>query len=646
MTSLEGGARVRGHLASLRRAAAPYLPVLRRTALLALACNLGLELFRLAGVDGYPWRFKSPTFPLMFLVGTVVVWMVVGLVHAVVGRWWLTRALVVALTVLVALVDYEKVRLRREPLYPADIAFLGDLDLIWGMVGIRSLVLTVLGALFLGAVLVVTRRRALRKVTTAQPAPGSRTRQLLLRGAAAGLCLLGLLHAAAFNEPGNVARGAYEAFGATWRPWSQQRNYLGNGFVAGVLYNTDVPAMPRPPGYGPEKMAAIAARYADEAERINRVRTRPGLEGVNVVMVLSESFSDPTMLRGVEIAEDPIPYTRDLMRRTTSGRMLAHSIGGGTANMEFEAMTGMSLSQFPAQLRVPYQMLVPNTRSFPSTVEWFEHTGHRTVAVHPYTTEMYRRRDVYRAFGFDDFVHEDRLHGERRIGHDAYVSDSTAFSVVTRELRDSEASVFANVVTMQNHIPYDDRYDDPIPVTGPDGESMPETGQYLRGLTHSDAALRDLVGELENLDEPTVLVMYGDHLPGTYPDAVHQANGSLMKQTPFLVWSNFPAPRIEERLVSPTHFTDLLVQHADSAVTPYLALLTRLREEVPAMDATVLYDDQGRRIARDRLSPRAARLLEDYRLVQYDLAVGGRYSEDVMLDVRPNLGATEAAPAR
>ena len=76
---------------------------------------------------------------------------------------------------------------------------------------------------------------------------------------------------------------------------------------------------------------------------------------------------------------------------------------------EFEVLTGMSLGLFPPQLRVPFQMLVPERTHFPSLVQWYERSGHRPVAVHPFSTEMYRRRDVYRAFGFDEFVHEGTL---------------------------------------------------------------------------------------------------------------------------------------------------------------------------------------------------------------------------------------------
>lgn len=617
-----------------RRSVAPFVPGLARTALLAVLCNLALELAQLIEVDGYVWTNKTPAFLLMFLLGSLVVWMLVGLVHAVVGRMWLTTAVLVTATAVVAVADTEKVRLLREPLYPSDWVFVRDLGFLTAIVGMRVVVLLVLGVLallaaaFLGA-RAVGRRLARRHPQPHQPPP-LRAR-ILVRVLTGTVCLLGISYLAGFNAPGNAARATYDALGASWRPWSQKKNYLGNGFVGGFLYNLNVPTMPTPAGYSPAAMARISDRYAAVAARINRTRAPDGLDGVNVVMVLSESFSDPEALAGVHLDEDPIPYTRELMGTTMSGRMLAKSIGGGTANMEFEALTGMSMAQFPPQLRVPYQMLVPDYDSFPSAVRWFEGHGHRTLAIHPFTTEMYRRREVYRTFGFDDFVYDEKMHDQSTNGHDGYISDESAFGEVEQRIADSSEPLFVNLVTMQNHIPYGDRYDDPVEATGPNGDPMVSTGQYLRGLSYSDDALRGFIADLSASDEKTVLVFYGDHLPATYPDTVFPRNGKrTMHETPFFVWANFPGPDTKQPTTSPTHFMDLLLERADAPVSPYFALLQELREEVPGIDSGMFIDGNDRLVARADLSARARRLLHDYRLVQYDLSVGERYSEGPM----------------
>jgi hypothetical protein len=611
-----------------------YLPGVRRTAVLALACNGVLELSQLTQVEGYPWRFKTPWFPLLFVLSSLVLWAVVALVHAVVGRFWITAVLVATGTGVVAFADLEKMRLRREPLLPSDWRFVGDPGFLVSMVGRRVLLVLALGVLLGGilAVLVSRRRRGRGRPSAVRRPPGTRGSRFAVRVVTIALCLGFLHYVTDFNAPGNAARATYDALGASWRSWSQERNYVGNGFVAGTLYNLDVPPMQQPPGYGPATMARIDARYTAAARAINASRSRQGLRGVNVVMVLSESFSDPGRLHGVRPAEDPIPFTRQLMRRTTSGPMLAQNVGGGTANMEFEALTGMSVSLFPAQLGVPYQMVVPRYADFPSAVRWLKADGHRAVAIHPFTTEMYRRRDVYRSFGFDAFVHDRTMHRPRRIGHDGYISDRSAFSEALRRLTAEDDPVFLNVVTMQNHMPYGGRYDDPLDVTGPDGRRMSDIGQYARGLSYTDRALRGFLDGLGHLDEPTVVVFYGDHLPGVYPDSVFEDNTArTLHQTPFLVWANFAGPRRREPVTSPIFFMDLALERADAAVPPYYALLHLLHREVPAMDGGMVFDADGRRVPRAALPARAERLLRDYRLVQYDLSFGKRYSEPTML---------------
>jgi hypothetical protein len=389
--------------------------------------------------------------------------------------------------------------------------------------------------------------------------------------------------------------------------------------------------MPPPAGYDRAAVARIAARWTAAARRTNRTRSADRLDHLNVVLLLDESFSDPERLAGVHVATDPIPFTRRLMRTTTSGAMRALAVGGGTANVEFETLTGMSMALFPPQFRVPYQALVPGYSSFPSVVGWWRGLGHATAAIHPFSTEMYRRREVYRAFGIEQFVHDTTMAEQSRSGHRGYISDASAFHELERRLAAQPAPLLVNLVTMQNHLPYDGRYDDPLKVTGPDGEDLSDAGQYARGLAVSDRAVADLIGWLRDFDEPTVVAFYGDHLPSVYPPDVFERTGPEgMRETPFFVWSNFASRSSPQPLTSPTHLVDLALEQADVPVPPYYALLEGVRRRLPAMANGQMYDAHGRPVRPAGLAPSDARLLHDYRLVQYDLSVGERWSEHAM----------------
>lgn len=596
--------------------------------------NLVLELTPLLVVHGQAWQFRSAAYPAMFALGFLVLWLLVSLIHALTGRLSVTVAVTACLTLALAYADYNKLSVRREPIYPDDMRFTGQIGFLMHMVGPWTVVVltgSLVVAAALGFVVVRALSRRFPASLRAVRDPRTRRRRAVVRAVTGSACLLLLAYLSQFNSPGNLARGAYEALGATWRPYSQENNYLSNGFVGGFLNNVDVPSHRAPAGYSRAEMDRIVARYQHEAERINRSREPGRLAHVNVVLVLSESFSDPEALAGVNVKHDPIPFTRRLMSRTTSGSMFAQDIGGGTANMEFEALTGMSASQLPSQLEVPYNQLVPQYRTFPSAVSWLEGAGHRTVAIHPYTPTMYRRNDVYRTFGIDHFIHDTTMHEQRRSGHHGFISDASAFHEVERTLRRSSKPVLVNLVTMQNHMPYSGRYDDPVRVTAGDGTPLPDIGQYARGLEHTDRALRQFIARLRASQEKTVVVFYGDHLPGGYPQSVFAANGNLaMHRTPFFVWANFPGPTSSQPTTSPAHFMDLALQRADAAVPPYYAMLSELRHAVPAMEDGLLLGPHGGRLRPDHLSARTSRLLHDYRLVQYDLSVGHRYSQHGM----------------
>lgn len=153
------------------------------------------------------------------------------------------------------------------------------------------------------------------------------------------------------------------------------------------------------------------------------------------------------------------------------------------------------------------------------------------------------------------------------------------------------------------------------------------------------------MGRLSDSHEKTVVLLYGDHLPGLYPPTVHEANGDLrMHQTPFVLWSNFTSfPRRELPVTSPTHFIPLILDAMDAPVPPYYALLKAVADEVPAMEGNTVLAADGSRLDDARLSPQARETLDDYRLVQYDLSVGHRYALRSMFYTPHDLARTGSA---
>jgi phosphoglycerol transferase MdoB-like AlkP superfamily enzyme len=615
----------------LARAAGIYLTF---GILVSLLTEVTLEAAR----TGWDWAYVGELLSQRagVMAATVLVTLLLAVVLlAVSGRMWLTAGILLTVATLLGAASHLKYVERREPIYPQDLVFLLQPRFLLDMVQPRLLWLTLLGlvpvALFCWG-LDRLFRLWLRRKPVAPRDRSLRTTVVASRVGAVALSLGLLSSLLQFNQVGNPWRQAFEASGAQWGKASQLHNYAVNGFVAAFLYNLNTPAMTRPAGYSRAAMEQIVREYTADAEKVNKHRSPHALDGVNVVSVLSESFTDPMRLRGMQLDEDPIPRTRALMETLPHGLMLSPKTGGGTSSMEFETLTGMSLSQFNPTMDTPYQMLVPDYATFPSAVEMFRQMGHTPVAVHPYFSGLYERDKVYPILGFADFIDRSRMDRHLKYENNPFISDGAAFRQVLDEIGDHDEPLFVNLVTMQNHTPYDGKYADPIGVEGLSPEGADMVGQYSRGLSYSDRAIPGFIRNLSRSDEKTLVVFYGDHEPAGIPDELFDDNPRLaLHQTPFFLYSNYGKVKAESLpTTSPVFFLPHLFDLAGAPLSPYYALLEELERHISAMEHGWMLGPDGGPIDPKTLSGEARQVLRDYRLVQYDLAVGKRYSEEML----------------
>ena len=261
----------------------------------------------------------------------------------------------------------------------------------------------------------------------------------------------------------------------------------------------------------------------------------------------------------------------------------------------------------------------------------FRGTGHRAIAIHPYFTGMYQRQKVYDNLGFDEFVHDTTMQSQKKIERGEFISDESAFGEVLHQISTNEQPAFINLVTMQNHVPVTGSYEKPLPVNGVEKQQAERAGQYARGLIYTDVALADMLSSLEENEEPTYVVFYGDHQPGIYNDEVVDRNPGIgMYQTPCFIWSNQGTEPVAAPLTSPTMFLPMLFEMAGAQVPPYYALLDAVRGEVPAMEQGKFFDAEGTEYDEGSFTPWAKELLHDMALVQYDFSIGQRYAVDDM----------------
>lgn len=547
-----------------------------------------------------------------FFLSCLVLAVAALFILAVTASFWRSFVLYTIGILGLGIATYLKMKYRQEPLYPDDLKMIFSFELFKEILG-PMMFLLYLAMLALFAIFLLW--------SVYQSFFLSRKRQLVR------LALLAVMTAALgyiyhFNQKGNLLHKAYDE-SALWIPYSQQMNYYNVGFVAGFLYNLNVEPMKEPVGYSKAAVEKITAKYQKEAQKASSQAS----EAPNIVFVMSESFSDMKALQGITVEGDPLADYRMIADKTYSGQMLSQNYGGGTANIEFEALTGFSMEPYNAQLTTPYTMLVPKKKSFPSVVELLKQQGYDATAIHPYNTSMYKRKDVYQVFGFDQFWDEEHFKHPVYLGNNPFIPDKAAYAAIQKKLKNADAPQFMHLVTMQTHMPYEGKYDTlDYPV---DGSGKNALENYAQDVANASTALKDFINGLSNVKRRTLVVFWGDHLPGIYSNAIQKENPlHTLHLTPFLMYDSagkLSAAADHEAVLSPVYFAPELFKQSGLPLNGFYQLLMDLHTELPAFEKQLYYEN-GQWEKEMKLSENAEAIYKEYCMIQYDVSAGKQYA--------------------
>ena len=411
---------------------------------------------------------------LVSFVGLALIYLALILVT---NRFWIaTLVFGVALTAF-GVANSIKVQLRNEPIIPADLTFIsgGDTGSIMSFVPKSSqafvngaINFVIWFAIIAFALFVLDGRRRFIHCSWRHPIANIKNiigNVFRILAAILSVVLLST-YVIGLGTPGSGTYKWAKDNGYEPQLWNAIGDAQANNPATTFLSLSKVKAMDKPDNYSQKTMESLAKKYTQEAKTINQTRTGE-LTDNTVIMILSETFSDPTRVPGVSFSLDPIPNIRNIKNTTTSGLMLSPGYGGGTANIEYQALTGLNLANFNDSLIVPYQQLVPNQNDpYSFNQIWMKKYGkNASTAVHPFQQSMYLRNINYRKFGFSYLYTLDSkipLKHTGCIDRSPYVSDSEAYQSILDLLdrqQDSKSSQFLQLVTMQNHMPYGDYYD-------------------------------------------------------------------------------------------------------------------------------------------------------------------------------------------
>lgn len=261
----------------------------------------------------------------------------------------------------------------------------------------------------------------------------------------------------------------------------------------------------------------------------------------NIICVLLESFVDPGMIKFLETSEDPIPNFHALYEAFTSGYLEVPVVGAGTANTEFEILTGMGL-QFFGLGEYPYKTVLKET-SCESIAADLKTLGYGAHAVHNNGGNFYSRANVFSQMGFDTFTSKELMDIREYTPIRTWPTDDILIGEVEKSLDYTPYQPdFVYTITVEGHGTYPEEpvLEDPeIVVTGPEDEGMRNSWEYYVNQIHQvDEFIGDLIDMLSRRDEKTLVVMFGDHLPTMGLTEEDMTTGSLFK-TQYVTWNNF-----------------------------------------------------------------------------------------------------------
>ena len=586
------------------------------------------------------------------------------------NRFWVATPVFLAVTFIVAVIEHFKVSIRYEAILPSDLNFLkadaGNLMSFMPSGAQWTILIAVAAFVAFVALFVFLNRRDARhgklfRGSDKQSRSVNAITRLLL------ILLPGLfftLYSMQVSTVGSWAKTFATVMGDKPSMWDSVYDAQRNGPLVAFTRQLNPKVMIKPENYSEETMKEVAARYTKEAKKINADRSA-NMTDSTVIYVLSESFSDPSRVPGLKVNKDSMPKIREIKQNTTSGLMLSSGYGGGTANLEYMGLSGLSMANFDSSLTSPYQQLVPSEHWTP-TINQMWGAAKNSIGLHPYESSMYSRATNYKKFGFSHFytlTGPDVISHQDKIDDSPYVSDEATYQSTLEEVRKTKSNQFLQVITMQNHMPYHDWYKhNDFKASSTTGKPLKDDEKesietYQKGASLTDGATAGFLSELDKLDKPVTVVFYGDHLPGIYSSASADDDNSLaLHQTDYFIWSNKASGTQGNKIdnaeySSPNFFVAQAAEHMDAKVSPYLAFLTEMHSKISAMEPPVVNNIQGwdripegqniylnskgEPMAEDDFDAETKQLLADYRLIQYDITTGKNYLKNTSFMTLP-----------
>ena len=424
--------------------------------------------------------------------------------------------------------------------------------------------------------------------------------------------------------------------------WNPLQGYQENGTVLslameGKYLRPEKPAHYSVP-YTEEIIMGAAAEPTDAAPAVavstdeSEIALAATPENPNIIAIMNESYADLSILGDFKTSVPYMSFYQSLIPDTIHGNLSVSVLGGGTCNSEFEFLTGLTTAFLPSGVMV-YQQYINDPLDSIATI--LKQQGYKTVAFHPGKPDSWRRDKIYPLLGFDTFLTEKDMEDPTYM-REAYVTDSSNYQEVIKLFEEKgDSKLFLFNVTIQNHGGYQlNTVDIPkwVSLRGGIGR-YPETEQYLSIMHASDQALKELITYFEGVDEPTMIVFFGDHQPSVESEFIEKLLGQPLDtldmetvqkryQVPFFIWANYDIEPAYYENISANYLSTLALETAGVELPAYNQYLARLQPSLPMINALGYADAAGQYHYFSEETPETE-LLEQYKVVQYNYLFGG-----------------------
>lgn len=347
--------------------------------------------------------------------------------------------------------------------------------------------------------------------------------------------------------------------------------------------------------------------YSDETvqealDKVTTPATDASVEKPNIICVLLESFVDPNEINFLECSENPVPNFENLAANYSSGYLTVPVVGAGTANTEFEILTGMGMQYFGLG-EYPYKTIL-KTNSCESIASDLKNLGYGTAVVHNNGGNFYSRANAFSQMGFDNFTSKEMMDITEYTPLGTWPTDDILVNEVAKALDATPQQDFVYTITVQGHgaYPTEKVIENPeISVTGAATEEANNEWEYYVNEIHEvDKFIANLTTMLSQRDEKTVVVFFGDHLPTMGLEDSDMKSGSIFK-TRYITWNNFGMEKVDRDITS-------------------FQLLAAVTDQLGIHEGTMF------RLHQNNNFQDVDTYTEDMNLLQYDILYGKKYA--------------------